>query len=152
VNDTNGHASKGDLSLITLHLARCPRFPEGSPSKGYRFIAPLDADGRIDPALWHDRRQRCLVNRFWDDQPTKSGHLVHRAGGAGGATWCFNYPDAGTDDVGKHLDDHRFLPGEYVSIKEDHGDWATFQVSDVRPVAHAKQNPTVVSPMPGRHS
>ena len=135
MNDTNAATSNKGLSVVTLHLARCPEFPEGSASRGYRIIAPLDSAGRIDSAAWHDRRERCIVNRFWDSEPGKSGHLVHKAGGAGGATWGFDYPGSGSDEVGKHLEDHRFTPGEYVSIRGGNDEWMTFKVEDVRPVA-----------------
>ncbi|MGD0635660.1 MAG: hypothetical protein ABSA13_15530 [Beijerinckiaceae bacterium] len=136
MNDAKEHANgKTALSLITLHLARCQNFPEGSSSNGYRFIAPLDSESRIDTIEWNNLRQRCLVNRFRDGQAGQSGHLVHKPGGAGGATWYFNYAEAGAEEAVKHLDDHRFLPGEYVSIQDEHGDWETFKVVDVRLVA-----------------
>jgi hypothetical protein len=136
MSDTKDQANgKAALSLVTLHLARCQAFPEGSSSIGYRFIAPLDSESRINPAEWNNLRQRCLVNRFRDGELAQSGHLVHKPGGAGGATWYFEYPAGGAEEAVKHLDDHRFLPGEYVSIKGGDGDWETFKVADVRLVA-----------------
>ncbi|MDR3460985.1 MAG: hypothetical protein P4L76_01570 [Beijerinckiaceae bacterium] len=136
MSDTKEHANgKAALSLITLHLARCQAFPEGSSTIGYRFIAPLDSQSRINPADWNGLRQRCLVNRFRDGEPGLSGHLVHKPGGAGGATWYFDYAAAGAEEAVKHLDEHRFLPGEYVSIQAGSGDWETYKIVDVRLVA-----------------
>jgi hypothetical protein len=40
------------LKRIRLNLARSKEFPSGSDPHGYEFVAPLDADGRIDPQLW----------------------------------------------------------------------------------------------------
>ena len=40
-----------DLNRILLNLARSREFPAGSPRHGYDFIAPLDAQGHIDPIL-----------------------------------------------------------------------------------------------------
>ncbi len=122
------------LNLITLHLARCADFPAGSDQHGYSFVAPLTADGHLDPGAWHEQRHRCYVRRFWAGEPDRVGHLAHRAGGAGGATWCFQYHDViGTDaETGSHLQNHRFAPGEYVSILQDDDEMKTFKVTDVR--------------------
>jgi hypothetical protein len=40
------------LKRIRLNLARSKEFPSGSDEHGYEFVAPLDADGRIDVELW----------------------------------------------------------------------------------------------------
>ena len=37
--------SPDTLQHITLHLARCAEFPQGSDRHGYSFRAPLDARG-----------------------------------------------------------------------------------------------------------
>jgi hypothetical protein len=46
-----------DLNRILLNLARSREFPFGSPRHGYDFIAPLDAEGHIDPLLWKKYRK-----------------------------------------------------------------------------------------------
>jgi hypothetical protein len=126
------------LYRVVLHLARCHDFPEGSALHGYAFEAPLGADGHLDPRAWSELRERCHVRRFWGDEPDRVGHLVHRRGGAGGATWCFAYSDARGQDIeeGHHLQEHQFVAGDYVSIRQDDGHQATFEiieVSEIRP-------------------
>ncbi len=101
---------------IRLELAREPGHPEGDAAVGYVIVAPLDADDRIDAELWRAHREACRIARMRPDQDDVLGHLVHRPGGG----WAFHY-DAGAyvpDEVGVHLADERFVPGEYVSIKE----------------------------------
>jgi hypothetical protein len=60
------------LKRIRLNLARSKEFPVGSDQHGYEFVAPLDADGRIDPELWRKYREHCGVRRFWDGEDTSS--------------------------------------------------------------------------------
>jgi hypothetical protein len=66
-----------DLKLIRLELARSKEFPDGSATHGYEFVAPLDDEAHIDPALWHKHRDRCRVRRFWDEE-AEVGHLGDR--------------------------------------------------------------------------
>ena len=80
-----------DLNRILLHLARCREFPDGSSRRGYDFIAPLDAQGHIDPVLWKKYRDYCRVRRFWDGEDDEIGRLVHRPGGADRGRWVFDY-------------------------------------------------------------
>jgi hypothetical protein len=111
------------LRKIKLNLARTKEHPEGSIRHGYEFVAPLDEGGRIDVESWKHHRNACSVRRFWGDEPVEKGMLVHRPGGARGATWGFEY-DAAThadDEAGYRFGEHAFKPGEYVSIR-DHDD------------------------------
>ncbi|MGL4636132.1 MAG: hypothetical protein ACRCWF_09135 [Beijerinckiaceae bacterium] len=120
---------------ITLHLARTKDFPEGSMRHGYEFTAPLDHEGHIDPGTWHKKKNDCIVHRFWGDEKTRHGLLVHRAGGNKGATWGFDY-DARThsdDEAGFRFGDHVFAPGEYVSIRDSDGELETYKIVAVRP-------------------
>src|SRR6478672_5948594 len=96
----------------------------------------VTADGHLDAGAWHEQRHRCYVRRFWAGEPDRIGHLVHRRGGSGGATWCFEYNDViGAEaEAGHHLQQHRFVPGEYVSILQDDEELKTFKVADVRKV------------------
>jgi hypothetical protein len=105
-----------NLSQIRLELARDHDFPEGSRERGYEFTAPLNPDGRIVEKEWKANRNRCRVRRFWDGEPDEVGHLIRKPGG----TWAFHYDvdgDADDDETGYRFGDHRFAPGEYVSIR-----------------------------------
>lgn len=131
MNDTATTA----LSRIRLHLARSKEYPEGSARHGYEFVAPLDAEGRIDLESWRDQREACTVERFWGNDAPERGLLVHRAGGANGASWVFDYEQGASDDdeTGYRFADHAFAPGEYVSLRDEDGDMHTFQVFRVEP-------------------
>jgi hypothetical protein len=123
------------LMKITLNLARTKAFPEGSIRHGYEFVAPIDETGHINPTLWKDRKNACVVHRFWGDEPIKRGSLVHRAGGEKGATWGFDYDRAthADDEAGFRFGDHVFEPGEYVSIRDPDGEMETYRIAAVRP-------------------
>jgi len=120
---------------ITLHLARDKEFPEGSARHGYEFIAPLNANSKIDAAAWKEQRARCSVRRFWGDDAPMRGQLAHHAGGNSGATWGFDYDiDSDNDEeAGIRFGDHAFTLGEYVSIRDANGVIRTFRVASVTP-------------------
>ncbi|MFN3481959.1 hypothetical protein [Rhabdaerophilum calidifontis] len=122
------------MMRVTLHLARSKEHPQGSSAHGYEIVAPLDAEGRLDPDLWKENRAACRVRRFWADEEYDLGHLVHRGGGRGGS-WAFTYDIAGDEDdeAGYRLGNHRFDIGEYVSIRDDDGVMHTFEVALVEP-------------------
>src|SRR6266849_9828722 len=103
---------------IRLNLARSKEFPSGSARHGYELVAPLDAAGHIDPALWQKHRENCRVRRFWNDDE-EHGRLVHKPGGAEHARWVFDYDPAAEDDdeAGYRFGNHVFRHGEYVSIR-----------------------------------
>ncbi|MGE0613892.1 MAG: hypothetical protein AB7G34_16325 [Hyphomicrobiales bacterium] len=119
------------LKRIRLNLARDHDFPDGSARHGYEIVAPLAADGHIDGATWRTHKQKCRVHRFWEGEDDEYGHLVHTRGGS----WAFHYdltenvPD---DDVGYRFAQHRFVPGEYVSVREQDGEMRTFRVVTVQ--------------------
>ena len=107
------------LKQVRLELARDPEFPNGSREHGYIMIAPLDDDGRILAEEWREVKERCRVVRFWGGEE-EIGHLVRRPGGS----WAFHYDVMGEEDddeSGYRFGDHRFVPGEYISIR-DHDD------------------------------
>lgn len=113
---------------IRIVLAREPDHPEGDAEIAYIFVAPVDAENRIDAKLWRAHREACRVARQRPNEPEQLGHLVHHPGG----TWGFHY-DGETglpDDLGFHFADERFLVGEYVSIKEG-GKMHTYRVTTV---------------------
>lgn len=121
------------LKRIRLNLARSPEFPVGSAQHGYEFVAPLDADGHIDAAAWRGQRDRCWVRRFWAGEPDQTGRLVHKPGGAEHARWVFDYDTERDEDdeAGYRFAAHAFVPGEYVSIRDEDGEMHTFQVAAV---------------------
>ena len=121
------------LKRIRLNLARSKEFPSGSARHGYEFVAPLDATGHIDPELWRKHREHCRVRRFWGDDDEEVGRLAHRPGGKEHARWVFDYGAGGEEDdeAGYRFGAHAFVPGEYVSIRDEDGDMHTFQVVSV---------------------
>lgn len=130
-------ATHSALKHIKLELARSKEFPEGSARHGYDIVAPLDSQGRIDTAQWRQHRADCRVRRFWDDEEDAIGHLVHRPGGAEHARWMIDYGDGDEDDdeAGYRFGEHKFAPGEYVSIRDHDGDLHTFVVATVEPLS-----------------
>jgi len=121
--------SRTALKTVRLDLARTKEFPEGSDRHFYRFTAPLDADGHLDAEAWKRDRDHCRVVRSWGGEEEDIGHLVHRPGGS----WGFHYDLGGDegDESGFKLGAHRFVPGEYVSIRDDEGGMHTFRVVSV---------------------
>lgn len=117
------------LSKIRLNLARSHDYPNGSAHHGYEFVAPLSEDGHIDATKWKEHRDRCRVRRFWEGEEEDIGHLVHKPGGS----WAFTYDIEGDEDdeAGYRFGLHAFVPGEYVSIRDEDGDMHTFQVVTV---------------------
>ncbi|SFO14214.1 hypothetical protein SAMN04488056_103317 [Cohaesibacter marisflavi] len=122
----------GIMKKIRLNLARNADYPNGSAQHGYEFVAPLNEEGFIDAESWRANRDPCRVRRFWEGEDDDHGHLVHRPGGS----WAFTYDIDGEEDVeaGYRFGKHVFVPGEYVSIKDEDGELLTFQVSTVETV------------------
>lgn len=115
------------LRHVRLELARDPDFPNGSNRHGYEFIAPLDKTGHLDLEAWKAVRDRSRVRRFWGSEKEEVGHIVHKRGNV----WAFHYDihgDAAHDEAGFHFETHAFVPGEYVSLKEQDGTMRTFRV------------------------
>lgn len=118
------------LRHVRLELARDHEFPNGSRERGYELVAPIDKHGHIVAEAWRLTRDRCRVRRFWPHEPSEVGHVVHKPGGA----WAFHYDihgDPNHDETGFRLDTHKFVPGEYISIKEQDGVVRTFCVTAV---------------------
>ena len=113
---------------IRIVLAREAGHPEGDDEVAYIFVAPVDAEGRIDQKLWRAHREACRVARQRPNEEDQLGHLVCHAG----ETWGFHYDDETRqpDDVGFHFADERFDVGEYVSINE-RGRMHTYRVTTV---------------------
>lgn len=118
------------LRRVRLELAREPGHPDGSRNIGYEFIAPVSDDGRILEDAFQKLKERCRVRRFNEGEPDEVGHVVRKRGGA----WAFHYDihgDPTHDDTGFKINSHRFVPGEYVSIREPEGQLKTYRVITV---------------------
>ena len=113
---------------IRIVLAREPGHSEGDDEVAYIFVAPVDAEGRIDPKLWRAHREACRVARQRPNGADQLGHLVYHAGGA----WSFLYDDDTNlpDEAGYHFAEERFVVGEYVSINE-RGKMHTYRITTV---------------------
>jgi hypothetical protein len=135
MNQVKGSPGEVRLLKIRLELARSKGHAEGSPGDGYEFVAPLDAGNHIDVEAWKRERGLCFVHRIEKGVTIERGLLVHRAGGAGGATWAFEYePGASADeDAGYRFAAHAFTPDEYVSVRDEDGNLQTYRVTSVKP-------------------
>ena len=118
------------LKRIRLELARTADFPEGSPSHGYEFVAPLDPRGHLDSSEWPQAKGACTVRRFWNHEPDEHGALIHRRNGS----WAFSYAPGDADDEPIfRFDRHLFVEGEYVTVTEHDGVARPFRVVRVAP-------------------
>lgn len=119
------------LSQVIMELAREPGHPHGDREHGYQINLPLTEDGRIDEKEYEHLRKVCTVKRTRPGEEPKYGRL-HR-GDSG--QWSFDYDDSQEfdDEMGFRLGEERFVPGEYISVREDDGTMHTFQVISVRP-------------------
>ena len=120
------------FKVIRLELARSKEFPLGSPHHGYQFVAPLDAGGHIDAALWKAHPEQCRVRRFWQGEADRAGRLVHKPGGAEHARWIFDYDEDRVDDdeAGYRFGAHVMAPGEYLTLRDEASDH-TFRIVSV---------------------
>jgi hypothetical protein len=110
------------LKVVTLQLARRRGLPAGDLDCGYIFVAPLDDQGRLDLRYWDRHRDSCGVVRFWANSRSLNGRLRHRKG-PDGLVWFFDFDATSEvdDRVGYRLDEHRFVPGEYVTLTDATG-------------------------------
>ncbi len=117
------------LTRVILRLGRNPDagYPDGADNYGYVIQAPLDADGKLDPALWRDKREHCTVRRFQPNETPADGWLRHR-----GEQWYFWYDeeDEGPEEPLYKLGSRELRPGEYVTLTEGDGDIMTFRVAE----------------------
>lgn len=121
---------------IRMHLARSREFPSGSLHHGYEFVAPLDAKGHIDAALWKAYPNQCQVRRFWQGSNDQTGILVHKPGGSEHARWVFDYDKSRVDDdeAGYRFGSHRIAPGEYLTLRDQSAEH-TFLIATVETAA-----------------
>lgn len=119
------------LTQIIMDLAREPGHPHGDARHGYLLHLPLGEDGRIDCARYEKLSSACTVKRFRPGEEPRHGRVCRdRKGG-----WLFDYDERQEfdDEEGFRLGEECFVPGEYVSVREDDGVMHTFQVISVRP-------------------
>ncbi|PZR87573.1 MAG: hypothetical protein DI537_26005 [Stutzerimonas stutzeri] len=119
------------LRRIRLELAREPEYPAGNPRHGYEFAVPLAPDGRIDAETWRKHRDHCRVRRFRDDSE-RLGRVSRKPEGQ----WFFDYEPGNDadDEVGFRFGEEAFVPGEYVSVRNDDDDVHVYRVVTVDPV------------------
>jgi hypothetical protein len=117
-------------SRVRLELARSHDHPEGSSRHGYLLVLPLDAAGRIDEAMQRKAPELCTLHRFWEGEDDTVGQVVRN----GPHRWAFSYR-AGRDDDEPvpHLTDHVFRTGEYLAVREPHGQEHVFRIVSVEP-------------------
>jgi hypothetical protein len=119
------------LMQVVMELAREPGHPHGDRNHGYQLNLPLSEDGRIDEKEFEHLHKVCTVKRIRSGEEPRYGRL--RRGSAG--QWSFDYDDRQEfdDEMGFRLGEERFVPGEYISVREDDGVMHTFQIISVRP-------------------
>lgn len=119
------------LFRIHLELAREKDHPEGSTQHGYDIVAPLKADGHLEPSEWKAQRASCKVRRFWAGEADQQGELIHTRGGH----WALSYdPTTEEDDESLfRMDSHLIRQGEYISLSGPGGQRHTFRIAAVSP-------------------
>ena len=119
------------LYRIDLELAREPGHPEGDPDHTYRLYMPLTKDWHIDQSGFRDLPNWCRVIRKRPGEEPKYGGILRGPGGR----WLFDYSDASTldDETGFRLSEECFVPGEFVSIREDDSKMHVFRIISVLP-------------------
>lgn len=118
---------------IVMRLGRSPGYPDGDLGRGYKLIAPLDDNGRLDVNEWRVAGDRCKVTRFAPGRDRSAdGYLSRR-----GSNWYFHYDDVdkGDDEPVCGLGEHRLLLGDYVTIREADGQDLTYRITQQMPLA-----------------
>lgn len=111
------------LRNVHLMLARCTDYPDGSTRHGYNMQLPLDDTGRLDLAAWGSERPVALFRKFWGDEDDRWGELRHDGSG-----WWLVHAEDETRETLLKADQHRFAPGEYVSIGQGDSVVRTFRI------------------------
>jgi len=121
----------GKLTQVVMELAREPGHPHGDRDHGYLLHLPLTEDGQIDEEAFQHMAKVCTVKRIRPGEEPRHGRLSRSPFGQ----WIFDYDDRQDfdDETGFRLGEERFVPGEYISVREDDGVTHTFQIISVRP-------------------
>ena len=121
-------------NLRHIRLEPAPGPKETPAEASYDFVAPLRDDGFIDLDAWKAQRALCFVHRMEKGGAQTRGLLVHRAGGAGGGSWVFDYElGEGEEETGYRFETHAFAPGSYASVRDTDGEAHTYRVVSVKP-------------------
>ncbi|MBL8550944.1 MAG: hypothetical protein JNJ73_13240 [Hyphomonadaceae bacterium] len=119
------------LSRIVLRLARNPDagIAEGDDSHGYTLVAPLSDTGLLDEDAWRAHKDECSVRAFSSDGSVRLGRLARR-----GNNWFFDYDRAASEDDEPifKLDSHKFISGEYITVKDTADEPLVYRVSEVQ--------------------
>ncbi|TXC69256.1 hypothetical protein FSZ31_10120 [Sphingorhabdus soli] len=115
---------------IRLELARTEEFPQGSASRAYLVHLPLNNDGTVDLDELDRSRPSATVRRFWPNERDISGYVIRTENG-----WAFSYRVGDDDDEQLyHLETHRIVEGEYLTIHEPDGSTLPFRVARIIPL------------------
>ena len=115
---------------LRLELARTKEFPNGSPAHAYLLQLPLDDSGIIDEGALGLEPERALVRRSWPDEPDAFGYVLRTPRG-----WVLSYrPGEEDDEPVFHLETHRMVPGEYITLTDPDGEQLPFRVVSIRPL------------------
>ena len=110
---------------VRLELARTHELPQGSQTRGYELVVPIDETGHLDEDAWRQDKTRAKVHRFWEGEDDEHGQLIRTRG----HRWAFSYAPGTEDDTPLyHLENHMFRQGEYLSITEQDGDTLPFKI------------------------
>lgn len=113
---------------VHLELARTRELPEGSRTRGYELIVPIDESGHIDEESWRADRTRATVRRFWEGEEDEHGLLMRSRN----HKWAISYKPGDEDDTPLyHLENHLFRDGEYLSITEQDGETLPFKITGI---------------------
>lgn len=122
------------LKRIVLRLARNPDagMAEGDESRGYTIVAPLNDAGMLDEDIWLTHKDACGVRAFSPDGAVRVGRLARR-----GHNWFFDYDRTATadDEPVFKLESHKFIAGEYITVKDAADKSLVYRVSEVQPLA-----------------
>ena len=123
------------LKRIRLNLARSKEFPDGLGRHGYEFVAPLDADGHIDPSCGGNIASIAACagsgRRRRRDRPPRA-----QAGRRGACALGVRLRRDRRRTTTRPAIASATTPsrtGEYVSIRDEDGEMHTFQVVSVEP-------------------
>jgi len=116
------------MTWCTVHLepVRSQDFAKESRHLGYLLHAPITREARIDFAAFNAGQSRAVVEEFRGDAEARRGRLVHRDRNQ----WCFVF-GPGEEESVFHFEDHCFVPGEHISVRDSSGAELTYRVTTV---------------------
>jgi hypothetical protein len=111
---------------ITLRLAGSADLPQGDLNQGYILQAPLDKNGRLDPAEWRENRDDCTAIYFDAERIGAPGRLIFL-----GDDWFLLAGPSGSasEFTLSRLNEVHFSPGAYVTIHTRNGPSLVYRVT-----------------------